>query len=58
MARTLAIVLEGVGISACIAGISVEVALRAPIGFIIISVGMTIIAVGALVTAKLMKKKE
>lgn len=57
MARTLAIVLEGVGISACIAGIAVEVVLRAPVGFIIISAGMTMIAIGALVTAKLMKKR-
>lgn len=57
MVRTLAIVLEGVGVSAIIAGITVEVTMQAHIGFVIITAGSVLIASGGLIWAKLIKKR-
>jgi len=52
----LAIALETVGVIGIIAGIAVEATMQADIGFVIISSGSVLIATGALVWAKLIKR--
>ena len=54
--RTLAIALEGVGCCAIIAGISVEVNMHADIGFVIITSGSVVVALGGLIFAKVVRK--
>ncbi len=55
--RSLAIALETIGVVAIIAGIAVESVMKAEIGFIIITGGSVVIAAGALLWAKLIKRK-
>lgn len=57
MNRTLAIALEAVGIAAIIAGITIEAVMRAPLGFIFISGGAAIIAIGSMYWVKLRRRK-
>lgn len=56
--KTLAIALESVGISAIIGGIVIEVILRAPIGFIIITTGSLIVTAGGLLWTKIIRRNE
>jgi len=56
LTKTLAIALETVGCIVVLTGIAVEVSLRAPLGYILITSGACIVAVGAMVFAKLMRK--
>ena len=53
----LAIALEAVGVIGIIAGISVEVTMHADLGYIIISSGCAMVASGALIWGKLIKKR-
>jgi len=57
MTRTLAIALEAVGVSAIIAGICIETTMHAHIGFVTITGGSVLIASGALIWAKLIRRK-
>jgi len=54
--KVLAIALEAVGVSAIIAGICIEVTMRADIGLIAITVGSVGIAAGSLLWAKIIKR--
>jgi len=56
MTRNLAICLETVGICAILAGISVEVALGAHIGWVLITGGSVTISTGGLLWAKVIRK--
>lgn len=53
LTKTLAVALEAVGACVGIVGIGIEVILRAPIGFILITSGAVIAALGAMAFAKL-----
>jgi len=53
----LAIALEAVGVIGIIAGISIEATMHADIGFIFITGGSGLIASGALIWGKLIKKR-
>ena len=52
MTRTLAIALEGVGVSVIVAGIVVEAILHADLGYILITGGSLAVAGGAMLYAK------
>ncbi|MBA7544714.1 hypothetical protein ES705_37075 [subsurface metagenome] len=56
LTKTLAIALETVGCVVILTGIAIEVSLRAPLGYILITSGACIVAVGAMIFAKLVKK--
>lgn len=53
--KGLAIALETVGASAVIAGITVECIMQAEVGYIIITGGSVVVAVGGLIWAKLVR---
>ncbi len=53
LTRTLAVALEAVGICAVIVGIGIEVYYEADTGFLLISGGAGVIALGSLIFAKL-----
>ncbi len=55
MTRNLAIALETVGCCVVLAGITVEVALGAHLGYILITAGAWVVSVGALIWAKLLR---
>jgi len=56
LSRTLAIALEAVGCLVVVAGITVEVSMKADIGFVLITGGSVVIAAGALMFAKLIRR--
>ncbi len=56
LTKTLAIALETVGCVVILTGIAIEVALRAPLGYVLITSGACIVAVGGMIFAKLVKK--
>ena len=58
LSRTLAIALEGVGCSAVIAGIAIEVTMHADLGYIVITSGSLVVAAGAMIFAKFVKWKK
>jgi hypothetical protein len=53
----LAIALEAIGVIAIIAGITIEATMQADIGFMAITGGSVLIASGALIWGKLIKKR-
>jgi len=53
----LAVALETIGVIGIIAGIAVEATMQADIGFIFITGGSGLIAAGALIWGKLIKKR-
>ncbi len=55
MTRTLAIALEGAGISVITAGIVVEFVLHADLGYILITGGSLGVAMGGLIFAKFVR---
>ena len=55
LSKHLAIALEAVGCSVIAVGIVIEVILRAPIGYIIISGGCLAVAFGGMVFTKLLR---
>jgi len=57
MSRTLAIALEAVGICVVVSGIVIETTMHAQIGFVIITAGSVLIASGAMVWAKIIRRK-
>ena len=57
LSKHLAIALEAVGCSLIGVGIAIEVILRAPIGYIIISGGCLAVAFGGMVFTKLLRTK-
>jgi len=56
LTKTLAIAFEAVGCLVVLTGIIIEVSLRAALGYILITSGACIVAVGAMIFAKLMRK--
>lgn len=56
LTKTLAIALETVGCIVVLTGIAVEVSMRADLGYILITSGACVVAVGAMIFAKLMRK--
>ncbi len=58
MTKNLAIALEAVGCCVVLAGITVEVALGAHLGYILITAGAWAVSVGALIWAKLLRHGE
>ncbi len=52
LTRTLAIALEGVGISVIVSGIVVEFVLHADLGYILITGGSLGVAIGGIIFAK------
>ncbi|MBA7629849.1 hypothetical protein ES703_37356 [subsurface metagenome] len=56
LTKTLAIALETVGCVIILTGIAIEVSLRAHLGYILITSGACIVAVGAMIFAKLRKQ--
>ncbi len=57
LSRTLAIALEAVGIMVVVSGITVEVIMKADIGYILITSGAGIVAIGGLYFAKVIRRK-
>ncbi len=55
LTRTLAVALEAVGICAVLVGIGIEVYYQADTGFVLITGGAVIIALGSLIFAKLIR---
>lgn len=55
LSKHLAIALEAVGCSVVVAGIVIEVIMRAPIGYIIITSGALAVAFGTMVFTKLLR---
>lgn len=55
LTKTLAVALEAVGCFIGVAGITVEVIMRAPIGFLLITSGAVIGMAGAMAFAKLFR---
>ncbi len=56
LTKTLAIALETVGCVIILTGIAIEVSLRAPLGYILITSGACIVAVGGMIFAKLVRR--
>jgi len=56
LTKTLAIAFESVGCFIVLTGIAIEVSLRADLGFILISSGACVVAVGGMIFAKLLRK--
>lgn len=56
LTKTLAIAFETVGCLVVLTGIAIEVSLRAPLGYILITSGACIVAVGGMIFAKLLRK--
>jgi len=56
LTKTLAIALETVGCVIILTGIAIEVSMRAHLGYILITSGSCVVAVGAMIFAKLMRK--
>lgn len=56
LTKTLAIALETVGCVIILTGIAIEVSMRADLGYVLITSGAFIVAVGAMIFAKLMRK--
>jgi len=56
LSKTLAIAFESVGCFIVLTGIAIEVSLRAPLGYILITSGACIVAVGGMIFAKLLRK--
>lgn len=54
--KLLPIVLELIGIATIGAGIGIELAQRAPMGFIVITIGSCFVAAGGIVWGKFMRK--
>jgi hypothetical protein len=57
ISKTLAIALETVGVCAILLGVGIEVYYEADIGFIAITSGSAVVAVGGMIFAKLVHKK-
>ena len=56
LTKTLAVALETVGACVGIAGITIEVIMKADIGFLLITCGATIAALGSMFFAKLYRR--
>ena len=56
LTKTLAIALETVGCVIILTGIAIEVSMRADLGFLLITSGSCIVAVGGMIFAKLLRK--
>ncbi|GAI53180.1 unnamed protein product [marine sediment metagenome] len=56
LTKTLAIAFETVGCVIILTGIAIEVSLGAPLGYILITSGACIVAVGNMIFAKLLRK--
>jgi len=56
LSKTLAIALETVGCVVVLTGIIIEVSLRAPLGYVLITSGALLVAFGGMIFAKLMRK--
>jgi len=56
LTKTLAIAFETVGCIIVLTGIAIEVSLGAELGYILITSGACIIAVGGMIFAKLLRK--
>ena len=56
LSKTLAIAFETVGCVIILTGIAIEVSLRAPLGYVLITSGACIVAVGGMIFAKLLRK--
>lgn len=56
LTKTLAIALETVGCVAILTGIAIEVSMRAHLGFVLITSGACIVAIGGMIFAKLVRK--
>lgn len=56
LTKTLAIAFETVGCVIILTGIAVEVSMRAPLGYILITSGACIVAAGGMIFAKLLRK--
>ena len=56
LSKTLAIALETVGCVIILTGIAIEVSLRAPLGYVLITSGACIVAFGGMIFAKLLRK--
>lgn len=57
ISKTLAIALEAVGICAILLGVGIEVYYEADIGFIAITGGSGIVALGGMIFAKLVRRR-
>jgi len=57
LTKTLAIALETVGCLIILTGIAIEVSMRAPLGYVLITSGACIVAVGGMIFAKLLRKQ-
>ncbi len=55
LTRVLAVCLETVGIIGILVGISIEVVYEADVGFILITSGSAVVAIGGMIFAKLIK---
>ena len=56
LTKTLAIALETVGCVIILTGIAIEVSMRADLGYMLITSGACIVAVGGMIFAKLLRK--
>ena len=56
LSKTLAIAFETVGCVIILTGIAIEVSMRAHLGYVLITSGACIVAVGGMIFAKLMRK--
>ncbi len=56
LTKTLMIAFETVGCLVILTGIIIEVSMKAELGFILITSGACIVAVGAMIFAKLLRK--
>ncbi len=56
LTKTLAIALETVGCLVILTGIIIEISMKAELGFILITSGACIVAVGTMIFAKLLRK--
>ena len=56
LSKTLAIALETVGCVIILTGIAIEVSLGADVGYMLITSGALVVAVGGMVFAKLLRK--
>jgi len=54
--KTLAVALEAVGCCVVLTGIAIEVSMGADLGYILITSGACVLAVGSMVFAKLFRK--
>jgi len=56
LSRQLAIALEAVGIAAVSVGLAIEVVLHGDVGFMVVTGGSLVVAAGAMIFAKLLRK--